>query len=116
MQKLSVALVGGGLAGCECALRLARSGHDVVLFEQKPLHRSPAHVNDNLAELVCSNSLRSDELTSGVGLLKAEMRALGSRFMEAADACRREAGARAIARCDAPMDIMMDQIFSFLDR
>ncbi len=92
MQKLSVALVGGGLAGCECALRLARSGHDVVLFEQKPLHRSPAHVNDNLAELVCSNSLRSDELTSGVGLLKAEMRALGSRFMEAADACRVPAG------------------------
>ena len=92
MQKLSVALVGGGLAGCECALRLARSGHEVVLFEQKPLHRSPAHVNDNLAELVCSNSLRSDELTSGVGLLKAEMRALGSRFMEAADACRVPAG------------------------
>ena len=92
MQKLSVALGGGGLAGCECALRLARSGHDVVLFEQKPLHRSPAHVNDNLAELVCSNSLRSDELTSGVGLLKAEMRALGSRFMEAADACRVPAG------------------------
>ena len=92
MQKLSVALVGGGLAGCECALRLARSGHEVVLFEQKPFHRSPAHVNDNLAELVCSNSLRSDELTSGVGLLKAEMRALGSRFMEAADACRVPAG------------------------
>ncbi len=92
MQKLSIALVGGGLAGCECALRLARSGHEVVLFEQKPHHRSQAHVNDDLAELVCSNSLRSDEVTSGVGLLKAEMRALGSRFMEAADACRVPAG------------------------
>ncbi|MEG6503504.1 FAD-dependent oxidoreductase, partial [Desulfovibrio sp. 1214_IL3152] len=92
MQKLSIAVVGGGLAGCECALRLARSGHAVELFEQKPLFRSPAHVSDHLAELVCSNSLRSDEPTSGVGLLKAEMRALGSQFMEAADACRVPAG------------------------
>lgn len=92
MQKLSIAVVGGGLAGCECALRLARSGHTVELFEQKPLFRSPAHVSDHLAELVCSNSLRSDEPTSGVGLLKAEMRALGSQFMEAADACRVPAG------------------------
>lgn len=92
MQTLSVAVVGGGLAGCECALRLARAGHNVVLFEQKPGFRSPAHVNDNLAELVCSNSLRSDEPTSGVGLLKAEMRALGSDFMAAADMCRVPAG------------------------
>ena len=92
MNPTSIAVVGGGLAGCECALRLARAGLDVTLFEQKPGFRSPAHVNDCLAELVCSNSLRSDEATSGVGLLKAEMRALDSDFMAVADACRVPAG------------------------
>ena len=92
MPLSSFAVVGGGLAGCECALALARAGHAVTLFEQKPGFRSPAHVSDRLAELVCSNSLRSDERTSGVGLLKAEMRALGSVFMELADACRVPAG------------------------
>ncbi|BAV91951.1 methylenetetrahydrofolate--tRNA-(uracil(54)-C(5))-methyltransferase (FADH(2)-oxidizing) TrmFO [Candidatus Desulfovibrio trichonymphae] len=88
----TVTIVGGGLAGCECALVLARTGVDVTLFEQKPGLRSPAHVSDYLAELVCSNSLRSDERTSGVGLLKAEMRALGSEFMKTADNCRVPAG------------------------
>lgn len=92
MNTTSIAVVGGGLAGCECALRLARAGLDVTLFEQKPGFRSPAHVSDCLAELVCSNSLRSDESTSGVGLLKAEMRALDSDFMSVADACRVPAG------------------------
>ena len=82
MNEPSIAVIGGGLAGCECALALARQGQNVTLFEQKPLYRSPAHVNDGLAELVCSNSLRSDELTSGVGLLKQEMRELGSAFIE----------------------------------
>lgn len=88
----TITIVGGGLAGCECALVLARAGVDVTLFEQKPGLRSPAHVSDHLAELVCSNSLRSDERTSGVGLLKAEMRALGSEFMKTADNCRVPAG------------------------
>lgn len=92
MTEHSYAVIGGGLAGCECALRLARAGLQVTLFEQKPEFRSPAHVNDGLAELVCSNSLRSDELTSGIGLLKAEMRELGSDFMELADAHRVPAG------------------------
>ena len=68
MPSSSFAVVGAGLAGCECALQLARAGHAVTLFEQKPLFRSPAHVSDLCAELVCSNSLRSDERTSGVGL------------------------------------------------
>ena len=92
MSPWSCAVVGGGLAGCECALRLARAGCRVTLFEQKPGRRSPAHVSPLLAELVCSNSLRSDEPSSGVGLLKAEMRDLGSDFMAAADACRVPAG------------------------
>lgn len=82
------AIVGAGLAGCECALVLARAGFEVTIFEQKPQFHSPAHVSDGVAELVCSNSLRSDELTSGPGLLKHEMRTLGSPFMATADACR----------------------------
>ena len=92
MQQPRVAVVGGGLAGCECALHLARHGIAVTLMEQKPLRYSPAHVMPKLAELVCSNSLRSDELTSGVGLLKQEMRELGSAFMAVADAVRVPAG------------------------
>lgn len=86
MQNISVAIVGGGLAGCECALTLSRAGLAPSLFEQKPEHLSPAHSSPLLAELVCSNSLRSNELTSGVGLLKQEMRDLDSVFMAMADA------------------------------
>lgn len=84
----TVAVVGAGLAGCECARVLARAGVPVVLFEQKPGKHSPAHVADTFSELVCSNSLRSDELASGIGLIKQELRDLGSPFMAAADACR----------------------------
>lgn len=92
MADSKIAVIGGGLAGCECALVLARAGLDVVLFEQKPVCRSAAHKSTDLAELVCSNSLRSDEPTSAIGLLKAEMRALDSPFMACADACRIPAG------------------------
>ena len=88
----AVAVVGGGLAGCECALRLARSGLAVTLFEQKPAVMSPAHVSPWLAELVCSNSLRSEELSTGVGLLKQELRELESPLMAVADATRVPAG------------------------
>ena len=87
-----VAIIGGGLAGCECALALAREGIDVRLYEMRPVRSSPAHETDLLAELVCSNSLRSEELTSGIGLLKAEMTALGSSIMAAAKICRVPAG------------------------
>ena len=88
----AVVVIGGGLAGCECAYRLARAGLRVTLFEQKPARFSPVHSSEHLAELVCSNSLRSDELTSGVGLLKQEMRELGSLVMEAAEKTRVPAG------------------------
>lgn len=82
------AVVGAGLAGCECALALARAGFSVSLFEQKPLFRSAAHVSNGLAELVCSNSLRSDDCASAIGLLHAELRDLGSQVMACGDACR----------------------------
>lgn len=90
--QTSVAIIGAGLAGCECALTLARHGIASRLLEQKPGQRSPAHQSDDFAELVCSNSLRSAELTSGIGLLKQEMRRLGSAFIQAADATRIPAG------------------------
>ena len=87
-----IALIGAGLAGCECALRLASEGLQVTLFEQKPERMPTAHTSPLLAELVCSNSLRSDDIKSGVGLLKQEMRELGSTFMRIADANRVPAG------------------------
>ena len=87
-----IVVIGGGLAGCECAYHLARAGLRVTLFEQKPTRFSPAHSSENLAELVCSNSLRSDELASGVGLLKQEMRELGSLILDAAEETRVPAG------------------------
>lgn len=84
----TVLVVGAGLAGCECALYLAKHGIDVVLFEQKPLQFSPAHVSPYVGELVCSNSFRSmrDEgpQSSGIGLLQAEMRELGSQIISLA--------------------------------
>lgn len=84
----TVLVVGGGLAGCECALYLAKHGITVFLFEQKPIQFSPAHVSGYLGELVCSNSFRSmrDEgpQSSGIGLLQAEMHELGSHVMAAA--------------------------------
>ncbi|MFI3272072.1 MAG: methylenetetrahydrofolate--tRNA-(uracil(54)-C(5))-methyltransferase (FADH(2)-oxidizing) TrmFO [Pseudomonadota bacterium] len=89
---MNIAIIGAGLAGCECALKLAENGIATTLFEMKPEQYSPAHSSANLAELVCSNSLRSDDLTSGIGLLKQEMRELGSRIMAAADATRVPAG------------------------
>lgn len=85
-------VIGGGLAGCEAAKQLARQKIDVDLYEMKPQKRTPAHSLNTLAELVCSNSLRAEGLENGAGLLKEEMRLLGSVIMQAADACRVPAG------------------------
>ena len=88
----TVTVLGAGLAGSECAWQLAKRGINVKLIEMKPVKMTPAHTSPNFAELVCSNSLRSDELTNAVGLLKAEMRAMGSLIMESADANKVAAG------------------------
>src|SRR5438477_12564280 len=94
-----VHVVGGGLSGCESALVLAEAGVRVVLHEQKPRGRSPAHKEDGLAELVCSNSLRSDNPENAIGLLHEELRRLGSPVLEQADRARVPAGvALAVAR------------------
>lgn len=87
-----VVVVGAGLAGGEAALQLARRGIRVQLVEQKPLARTPAQTSDALCELVCSNSFRGGALTNAVGLLKEEMRRLGSFVMSAADRTRVPAG------------------------
>lgn len=88
----TVTVIGAGLAGSECAWQLAERGIGVDLREMKPGKRTPAHVTDNFAELCCSNSLRSDQLSNAVGLLKEEMRRLGSLILMCADATRVEAG------------------------
>ncbi len=89
---MQVNVIGAGLAGCECAVVLAERGIGVRLFEMKPSRRSPAHRSDGFAELVCSNSLRSDKLDNAVGLLKQELRCLGSLIMRCADATSVPAG------------------------
>jgi methylenetetrahydrofolate--tRNA-(uracil-5-)-methyltransferase len=87
-----VAVIGGGLAGCEAAWQLAERGHKVDLIEMKPVRMSPAHTTPLLGELVCSNSLRSDDPQTPAGLLKAELRAARSLIIACADAARVPAG------------------------
>lgn len=85
-------VIGAGLAGCEAAFQAAKMGVNVTLYEMKPSKFTPAHTNPKFAELVCSNSLRSDELSNAIGVLKAELRAMDSLIMEAADQTRVAAG------------------------
>ena len=92
MQEKRITVCGGGLAGCEAAWQAANRGVKVRLFEMKPKKFTPAHHSEGLCELVCSNSLRSEVVSNAVGLLKEEMRRLGSLIMEAADATRVPAG------------------------
>jgi methylenetetrahydrofolate--tRNA-(uracil-5-)-methyltransferase len=90
---MAVRIVGGGLAGCEAAWQVASQGVPVTLSEMRPKRATAVHKTDRLAELVCSNSFRSDKLDNAVGLLKEEMRRLGSLVMRAAEASRVPAGA-----------------------
>src|SRR5271169_606823 len=85
LKNNPVVIIGGGLAGCEAAWQLLRRGHAVQLYEMKPQKFSPAHKMENLAELVCSNSLKSNSLDNAPGLLKEELRRLHSLIIMAAD-------------------------------
>jgi methylenetetrahydrofolate--tRNA-(uracil-5-)-methyltransferase len=96
-----VTVVGGGLAGSEAAWQLASRGFDVTLHEMRPVATTPAHKTDRLAELVCSNTFKSTELTNAHGLLKAEMRLLGSIILDAADGARVAAGSALAVDRDA---------------
>lgn len=80
-----ITIIGGGLAGCEAAYQIAKSGIKVKLYEMKPTKFSPAHVNRNLSEIVCSNSFKSNLHTNACGLLKEELRMLDSLLIEIAD-------------------------------
>ncbi|MCI1956244.1 MAG: methylenetetrahydrofolate--tRNA-(uracil(54)-C(5))-methyltransferase (FADH(2)-oxidizing) TrmFO [Oscillospiraceae bacterium] len=89
---MKIRVIGAGLAGCEAAWQAAECGADVDLYEMKPLRFSPAHSRDGFAELVCSNSLKAERTESAAGLLKEEMRRLGSLLLPCADSCRVPAG------------------------
>ncbi|MBR5534916.1 MAG: methylenetetrahydrofolate--tRNA-(uracil(54)-C(5))-methyltransferase (FADH(2)-oxidizing) TrmFO, partial [Ruminiclostridium sp.] len=89
---MKVKVIGAGLAGSEAAWQLAQRGIEVELYEMRPAKKSPAHHTEYFAELVCSNSLRGDRLENAVGLLKEELRRVGSIIMECAEATRVEAG------------------------
>lgn len=92
MSDKKAVVIGGGLAGAEAAAQLSRRGVKVTLYEMKPVRFSPAHKSENLAELVCSNSLKAQRLGSAAGLLKEEMRHFGSVCLEAADRAAVPAG------------------------
>ncbi len=92
MEK-EVNIIGAGLAGCECAYQLAKRGIKVKLYEQKPIKFSKAHSSADFAEIVCSNSLKSNELTNACGLLKEELRRLDSLIIKVADKTKVPAGA-----------------------
>ena len=100
-SKSCIKIIGGGLAGCEAAWQLLKRDNRVIIYEMKPHSFSPAHKSPDLAELVCSNSLRSNSVENAVGLLKEEMRMMDSLIMEAADATAVPAGkALAVNRKD----------------
>lgn len=92
MDVPQITIIGAGLAGSEAAYQASRLGVKVRLYEMKPVRKSPAHHTDGFAELVCSNSLRSNQLENGVGLLKEELRILGSLIMKSADKSQVPAG------------------------
>src|SRR6188768_4569163 len=105
-------IVGGGLAGCEAAWQAASLGVRVVLIEMRPTRPTAVHKTDQLAELVCSNSLRGDKLDNAVGLLKEEMRRLGSLVMRAAEASRVPAGAALAVDRDRFAEIVTEAVAS----
>ena len=101
MSKTKIKVIGAGLAGCEAAWQAAKLGVEVELYEMKPIKFSPAHHSEGFAELVCSNSLRSNDTSNAVGLLKEELRRMGSLILEAAYATAVPAGsALAVNRDD----------------
>src|SRR5262245_53349777 len=109
---MSIHIVGGGLAGSEAAWQLAQRGHDVVIHEMRPVRGTPAHKTDRLAELVCSNTFKSTEQSNAHGLLKAEMRLLGSIVLEAADAARVPGGSALTVDRDVFSTVVHERVSS----
>ena len=112
MQNNKVSVIGAGLAGCEAAWALAQNGINVDLYEMKPHKKSPAHTYNGFAELVCSNSLKAARLDSAAGLLKEEMRMLGSVTMECAQHCAVGAGGALAVDREKFSDLVTEKIKS----
>ena len=115
-KDLVVNVIGAGLAGCEASYYLARHGVKVNLYEMKPTKKSPAHKSDMFAELVCSNSLRAASLENAVGLLKEEMRLMGSIVIEAALKTSVEAGGALAVDRELFAEYITDKIKRFVLR
>ncbi len=106
MKNKEVIVIGAGLAGCEASYQLAKRGINVTLYEMKPVKKSPAHSNDNFCELVCSNSLKSNDILTASGLLKTELRQLDSFVLSQADKNLVDAGsALAVNRQEFSRDV-----------
>lgn len=103
-------VIGAGLAGCEAAYQIAKRGIKVRLYEMKPIKKSPAHHSDNFAELVCSNSLKAQRVSSAAGLLKEEMRMLDSLLLKCADKCTVPAGGALAVDRDIFSDMVTEAI------
>lgn len=112
-MKNKVVVIGGGLAGCECAYQLAKRGFEIDLFEMKPLKFSPAHKNKNLGEIVCSNSLKSESLTTASGLLKIELEMFDSLILNVAKECKVPAGNALAVDREKFSEIVDERIRSF---
>ncbi len=112
MNNNYINVVGAGLAGCEAAYQIAKRGIKVHLYEMKPVKKSPAHHSDNFAELVCSNSLKAQRVSSAAGLLKEEMRMLDSLLLKCADKCMVPAGGALAVDRDIFSDLVTDAIRS----
>src|ERR1043165_5001537 len=106
----TIHIIGGGLAGSEAAFQLAERGHDVVIHEMRPVRETEAHKTDRLAELVCSNTFKSTETSNAHGLLKAEMRVLGSVILAAADDARVPGGSALTVDRDVFSAAVQDRI------
>lgn len=107
---MKIKIIGAGLAGCEAAWQVAKRGIDVELYEMKPTLHSPAHKSDGFAELVCSNSFRADGIFNAVGLLKEEMRKLGSLIIACADETKVPAGGALAVDRDAFSKLVTEKI------
>ena len=109
---MTINVLGAGLAGCEAAWQIAQRGINVRLYEMKPLKKTPAHSSDLFCELICSNSLKAARVESAAGLLKEEMRRLGSLLMQCADKCSVPAGGALAVDRDMFSSMVTDRIRS----
>ena len=106
----TVTVIGAGLAGCEAAYQLSKRGISVRLYDTKPFKKSPAHHSDKLCEIVCSNSFKANRVNSAAGLLKEEMRTLGSLLLQCADKCAVPAGGALAVDRDRFSDMVTEAI------